>query len=120
MCTTKNEASTDTKTAIKPECETKRVPLDPRVPNKKIMISQNLIAEEETKLLLFLDKNNDVFTWKTSDLMGVSRSIIEHKLQVSLSAKPRQQKLYKMSNEKIMASKVEVQRLLDTGFICEV
>jgi hypothetical protein len=65
---------------IEPECETKRVPLDPRVPDKTIMISQDLTSREEAELLSFLDKNNDVFTWRTFDLTGVSRDIIEHKL----------------------------------------
>jgi hypothetical protein len=49
--------------SIKPECETKRVPLDPRVLDKTIMISQDLTSNEETELLTFLDKNNDVFGW---------------------------------------------------------
>jgi hypothetical protein len=62
------------------ECETKRVPLDSRVPDKTVMISQDLASSEEIELLSFLDRNNDVFTWKTSDLTGVSRDIIEHKL----------------------------------------
>jgi hypothetical protein len=53
------------------------------------MISQDLTVEEETELLSFLDKNNDVFAWKTSDLTGVSKSIIEHKLHVNPSTKPR-------------------------------
>jgi hypothetical protein len=56
------------------------------------MISQDLSPEEETELLSFLAKNSDVFTLKTSDLTGVSRNIIEHKLQVKLSVKPRKQK----------------------------
>jgi hypothetical protein len=30
------------------------------------------------------------------------------------------QRLHKMSNEKVIATKVEVQRQLDAGFICEV
>jgi hypothetical protein len=84
------------------------------------MISQDLIADEETELLLFLDRNNDVFTWRTSDLTGVSRDIIVNKLQVNPSAKPRKQRLHKMSDEKVVAAKVEVQSLLDTGFIREV
>jgi hypothetical protein len=67
-----------------------------------------------------LDKNNDAFEWKTSDLMGVSRSIIEHKLHVNSPAKPRKKKLCMMSDEKIAATKVEVERLLDVGFISEV
>jgi hypothetical protein len=38
----------------------------------------------------------------------VSRDIIEHKLQVDPSVKPRKQKLHKMSDEKVAAVKVEV------------
>jgi hypothetical protein len=53
---------------IEPECETKRVMLDLRVPNKT--------SREEAELLSFLGKNNDVFAWRSSDLMGVSRDII--------------------------------------------
>jgi hypothetical protein len=79
-----------------------------------------LSPREETKLLSFLDKNNDVFTWQTSDLIGVSRSIIEHRLQINPSAKPQKQKLHKMSDEKVAAAMSEVQRLLDTGFIRKV
>jgi hypothetical protein len=45
-----------------------------------MMISQDLSASEEAELLLFLDKNSDVFTWQTSDLMEVSSDIIKHKL----------------------------------------
>jgi hypothetical protein len=84
------------------------------------MISQDLTSREEVELLSFLDKNNDVFAWRTSDLTGVSRDITEHKLQVNPSARPRKQRLHKMSDEKVIAAKVEVQRLLDAGFIREV
>jgi hypothetical protein len=44
---------------------------------------------EETELLSFLDKNNDIFAWQTSDLMGVRRSIIKHRIQVNPSTKPK-------------------------------
>jgi hypothetical protein len=64
--------------------------------------------EEQTELLAFLDKNSDVFTWSTSDLVGVSGDIIEHMLHVNPSVKPRKQKLQKMSKEKVVAAKVEV------------
>jgi hypothetical protein len=81
--------------------------LDPRVPNKAVMISWDL-SPKEIDLLSFLDKNSDVFTWKTSDLTGVSRSIIEHKFHVNPSTKPRKQKLHKMFDEKVAAAKAEV------------
>jgi hypothetical protein len=66
-----------------------------------------------TELLLFLDKNHDVFVWRTFSLTGVSRDIIENKLKVNPSANPRKQRLRKMSDEKLVAAKEEIQRLLD-------
>jgi hypothetical protein len=102
---TKGGESFAIKPAIKPECETKRVLLDPRAPDKAVMVSQDLSPSEEAEMFLFLDKNNDVFTWKTSDLTGVSRDTIEHKLQVNPSTKPKKQKLYKMLDEKWLQQK---------------
>jgi hypothetical protein len=70
--------------------------------------------------LAFLDKKSDIFAWSTSDIIGVSRDIIEHRLQVNPTVKPKKKKLRKMSNEKVDAAKAEVQRLLDVGVIREV
>jgi hypothetical protein len=78
--TTKSREAFINEPAIELECETKRFLLDPRVPDRTMMISQDLSATEETELLSFLDKNNDIFACQTSDLIGVSRSIIEHRL----------------------------------------
>jgi hypothetical protein len=106
----KNESSSASR-PIELECENKRVPLDPRVLDKIVMIFQDLTSSEETELLSFLDKNSDVFAWRTSNLTGVSKDIMEHKLQVNPSAKPRKQRLCKMSDQKVAAAKVEDQRL---------
>jgi hypothetical protein len=56
--------------------------------------------EEQAELLAFLDKNNDIFAWSTSNLMGVSRDIIEHKLQVNPNAKPRNRRFKKCLKKK--------------------
>jgi hypothetical protein len=108
MSTPKAKVGTRSKAVIKPKCKTKRIPLDPRVPDKTVVNSQNLTLEEEIELPSFLDKNSDGFAWKTSDLTGVGRSIIKHKLHMNPSTKPRKQKLHKMSQENIVATKVEV------------
>jgi hypothetical protein len=105
---------------IEAEYELKKVPLDPRVPDKTVCIGTEANQQDQVELLSFLDKNNDVFAWSISDLVGVSRDVIEHRLQVSPSAKPKKQKLHKMADEKIQAAKAEVQRLLDASFIREV
>jgi hypothetical protein len=93
---------------IEPECKTKRVSLHSRVPDKTIRISQDLTSRDEAELLLFLDKNNDVLAWRTPDLTGLSRDIIVHKLQVYPSARPRKQRLHKMSDKKVATVKAEV------------
>jgi hypothetical protein len=85
-----------------------------------VCIGTETDQEERPELLAFLNKNSDVFAWSTSDLMGVSRDIIKHRLLMNPSAKPRKQKFQKTSKEKVEAAKTEVQRLLDAGFIREV
>jgi hypothetical protein len=52
--------------------------------------------------------------------MRVSKSIIEHRLQVNPSARPKKQKLCRTSDENVAVAKSEVQRLLDAGFIREI
>jgi hypothetical protein len=105
---------------IEAEGEFKKALLDPRVLDKTVCIGTEVNQQDQEKLLSFLDRNNDVFAWSTSNLVGVSRDVIEYRLQVSPSAKPRKQKLRKMADKKIQAAKAEVQRLLDAGFIREV
>jgi hypothetical protein len=61
-----------------------------------------------------------VFAWSAKDLTGVDRNFIEHKLNINPSVKPRKQKLRKMSDDKVIAVKSEVQRLLDATIIREV
>jgi hypothetical protein len=105
----KKEASAEFKKAIETEGDLKKVALDPRVPDRAICLDTEMSPQEQVELLAFLNKNNIVFAWSTSDLMGVSREIIEHKLQVNLNVKPKKQKLHKTSEEKLEGEKAEVQ-----------
>jgi hypothetical protein len=50
----------------------------------------------------------------------VDRNFIEHKLNIDATVKPRRQKLRKMFDDKVVAVKSEVQRLLDASVIREV
>ena len=68
----------------------------------------------------FLNKSKDVFAWSANDLRGVSRDIIEHRMDIDPKIKPKKQRLRKMSDEKVTAVKAEVQRLLDEKVIREV
>jgi hypothetical protein len=116
----KQEILAEFKKAIEAQSDFTRVAVNPRVLDRTMCIGAEMSPEEQAKLLQFLDKNNDVFAWSTSDLIGASGEVIEHKLQVNPNAKPKKQKLLKMSEEKIEATKVELSHLLDVRFIREV
>ena len=113
------EQKRDNEETFQQECRVKKVPLDKHLPDMQVTISAALEPEEECELLEFLNKNKDVFAWSASDLRGVSREIIEHKLDIDPKIKPKKQKFRKMSDDKVAAVKAEVQRLLDAKVIRE-
>jgi hypothetical protein len=84
--------------------------------DQTVVIGSDLSADEEANLVQFLQKNKDVFAWSAKDLTGMDRKFIEHRPLVKL----RKQKLRKMSDDKVIAVKSEVQRLLDATVIREV
>jgi hypothetical protein len=96
------------------------VPLENSVLDRKVIIEGNLSKEEQTELIETLAKNKDIFTWSASDLKGVSKDIIQHSLEINLKMKPRKQRQRKMLEDRILAAKAEVQRLLDANVIREV
>jgi hypothetical protein len=96
---------------------TKTVPLDQAMPKQTVIISEDLTSQDEERLISCLSRNKDVFAWSALDLVGVSRTIIEHSLGINPSVWPKKQRLCKMSDEKTEAAKAEVHRLLEANFI---
>jgi hypothetical protein len=75
------------------------------------------ISTPPEKLISCLSRNKDVFTWSALDLVGVSRTVIEHSLGIDPSVRPKKQWLRKMSDEKTEAAKAELHRMLEANFI---
>ena len=76
---------------LKDQEETKLVPLENAVPDRKVTIRGNLSKEVEAELIETLSKNKDVFARSASDLKGVSRDIIQHSLDINPRIKPKKQ-----------------------------
>ena len=93
------------KTDLKDQEETKSVPLEHAVSNRKVTIGANLSKAEETELIETLARNKEVFVWSASDLKGVSRDIIQHSLDINPKMKPGKHKQRKMSEDRILAAK---------------
>jgi hypothetical protein len=88
--------------------ETKSVPLENIVPDKKVINGVNLLKEEEAELIETLAKNKDVIAWSASNLKGVRRDIIQHLLDINPKMNPRKQKQRKTSEDRILAAKAVV------------
>jgi hypothetical protein len=63
--------------------ETKSVPLESAVLDRKVVIGGNPSKKEEAELIETLAKNKDVFACSASDFKGVSRDIIQHSLDIN-------------------------------------
>jgi hypothetical protein len=114
---TRPAASEHEKAQLQSNDGTKTVPLDPATPKQTVIISEDLTSQDEEKLISCLSRNKDVFAWSALDLVGVSRTVIEHSLGIDPSVRPKKQRLRKMSEEKTEAAKAEVHRLLEANFI---
>jgi hypothetical protein len=90
------------------------------IAEQKVLLGSQLSEEQEKTLIRFLFNNKDVFAWSANDLCGVNRDVIEHSLNVDPSFRPRKQKLWKMSDNKVEGARNEVKRLLSAGVIREV
>jgi hypothetical protein len=68
---------------------TKTVPLDPAMPKQTVVISEDLTLQDEEKLISCLSRNKDVFARSALDLVGVSRTVIEHSLGIDPSVRQK-------------------------------
>jgi hypothetical protein len=84
---TRSVADEKVKAQLQSNDETKTVPLDPATPKQTVVISKDLASRDEEKLISCLSRNKDVFAWSALDLVGASRSIIEHGLGIDPSVR---------------------------------
>jgi hypothetical protein len=71
-------------------------------------------------LIDFLRANTEVFAWSPSDMPGIPRDVAEHSLDIRAGARPVKQTLRRFNEEKHMAIREEIHKLLAAGFIKEV
>nr|AAK43513.1 putative gag-pol precursor [Oryza sativa Japonica Group]AAP54915.1 retrotransposon protein, putative, Ty3-gypsy subclass [Oryza sativa Japonica Group] len=76
--------------------------------------------KKELALITFLRDNACMFVWQPSDMPGVPREVIEHKLMVRPDAKSVKQRLRRFAPDRKQAIREELDKLLKAGFIREV
>ena len=55
---------------------------------KLVKISKGFFEEERRKLIALLREDNDVFAWSYQEMLGLSPSLVTHKLKVDPNARP--------------------------------
>jgi hypothetical protein len=68
-------------------------------------------------LIDFLHANADIFAWSPSDMSGIPWEAAEHSFDILPHSRAVQQRLRCFDEERRWAIGVELQRLLEAGFI---
>ncbi|XP_019431067.1 PREDICTED: uncharacterized protein LOC109338316, partial [Lupinus angustifolius] len=84
---------------------------------KEIKVGTLMDPSERNKLIKLLHEYKDVFAWSYSDMPGLDRSIVEHKLPLKPESLPVKQKLRRMKPSLSLRVKDEIQKWLASGFI---
>ncbi|XP_075633335.1 uncharacterized protein LOC142605761 [Castanea sativa] len=106
--------------AIEPVERLEDVPLDESQPERTTKIGTLADPTVRQTLTTFLKENRDVYAWSHDDMLGISPSIMVHRLNVSPSFPPVCQKnrVFALERDRVVAE--EVRKLLEVGFIREV
>nr|ABA96677.1 retrotransposon protein, putative, Ty3-gypsy subclass [Oryza sativa Japonica Group] len=97
-----------------------KMQIDDVDPTKFVLLGGDLGEREAENILKVLKKNIDIFAWGPDEVGGVSTDLIMHHLAVKPDARPRKQKLRKMSADLQEAAKAEVQKLIKAGVVREI
>ena len=84
---------------------------------KVTYISSHLTQEQFDKVLAVVKKFKDFFAWDYTELPGLDRTLVEHRLPIKKEHLPHQQPPCKMVNEVTLKVKKKIKRLLQAGFI---
>nr|GEU45509.1 reverse transcriptase domain-containing protein [Tanacetum cinerariifolium] len=94
-----------------------KVAIHPNFLDQEITIGGTVSTKARTKLCTLLKGNLDIFAWNTSNMMGVPRSIAEHRLDIQEGYSLVKQG---QTPERAKAIHVKVQKLVEAGILREV
>ena len=80
-------------------------------------VSKKLCKEIRDKMVALLKEYKDCFAWDYSEMPGLSRSIVEHRLPLKPGYRPYKQGARKIDPRHYNAVKEEITRLYEAGFI---
>ncbi|XP_073151849.1 uncharacterized protein [Henckelia pumila] len=89
-------------------------------PTGSVKVARTIESSLKEQLIKCLNENKDIFAWAVSDLLGVRREVMEHKLNVIGEYRPIIQKKRHFGPKKDAVIQGQVEELLKSGNIQKV
>ncbi|KAK1666654.1 hypothetical protein QYE76_054813 [Lolium multiflorum] len=97
--------------------ELEEIDIGPGDKPRPTFISKKLDPHLRGLMIALLKEYPDCFAWDYTEMPGLDRSIIEHRLPLKKGFRPFQQRARQMKAEILVEVKKEIQKMLDAGFI---
>ncbi|GKD08652.1 reverse transcriptase domain-containing protein [Tanacetum coccineum] len=97
-----------------------KVAINPEYPEQTVMIGSTLTEEGRNKFCGLLQRNLDIFAGKPTDITGVPRHIVEHRLNMRDGCSPVRQKKRGQAADRNQAIQEKVRKLVEAGIMKEV
>jgi hypothetical protein len=97
--------------------ELEEVDIGPGDKPRPTFISKKLNPELRESMILLLKEYVDCFAWDYTEMPGLDRSIVEHRLPLKPGFRPFQQRARQMKAEILEEVKKEVEKMIEAGFI---
>jgi hypothetical protein len=80
-------------------------------------ISKKIDPSIREPMIALLKEYSDCFAWDYTEMPGLDRSIVEHRLPLKKGFRPFQQQVRQMRTEVLEEVKKEIEKMLEAGFI---
>ncbi|KAK1646488.1 hypothetical protein QYE76_064293 [Lolium multiflorum] len=97
--------------------ELEEIDIGPGDKPRPTFISKKLDPHLRGLMIALLKEYPDCFAWDYTEMPGLDRSIIEHRLPLKKGFRPFQQRARQMKAEVLEEVKKEIKKMLDAGFI---
>jgi hypothetical protein len=97
--------------------ELEEVDIGPGDKPRPIFFSKKLSPCLQELMIALLKEYADCFAWDYTEMLGLDRSIVEHRLPLKKGFRPFQQRARQMKAEFLVEVKKEVEKMLEAGFI---
>jgi hypothetical protein len=97
--------------------ELEEVDIDPGDKPRPTFISKKFDPSLRELMIALLKENSDCFAWDYTEMPGLDRSIVEHRLPLKKGFRSFQQRAHQMRTEVLEQVKKEIEKMLEAGFI---